>query len=430
MMLVTNTQSEQHVIIIPSPTQQKTSSNQTSSKIKQSVIGRSSGSLQKSLISKESTVTEKTSNITTQTVASTKHQLSSLSGKTLVTSGGQILGTHLSRSVKPDGKLKRPLQAQHKLISKHSPGSDSSGVQRTVITKNPQKHLVKRFQGTDEALLEQQVAEQTQAINGATAKSYSQDSSLKCRTFTKKSHFQKSDTAKQNLMDELQKNTSSMVGTSKTNIPPLAPISPTKKLDAITQEVIQSPIDDRSNTELKRPPHQLVIQDAHGNQTTITEGQIIALPSDAIDGQPQSYVLVTLDETGNLAPLDNEALMSLDPNLNLGGDVGNMVLQIEQGAPADDNASSKAETSTTSSEMTILSTTNKDELNKKSHTGHGADVSIGNGNRIEDSDINATQTVTVKSNEIEQRSFLLTGNLVDVLNIIEAVREAKKTLKN
>ena len=137
-----------------------------------------------------------------------------------------------------------------------------------------------------------------------------------------------------------------------------------------------------------------------------------------------------MDETGKLVQLDNETVKSLYINSNFGGDVVNMVPQIEQGAPADDNTSSKAETSTTSSEMTILSTANKDELNKKSHTGHGADVSIGNGNRIEDSDINATQTVTVKSNEIEQRSFLLTGNLVDVLNIIEAVREAKKTLKN
>lgn len=50
-----------------------------------------------------------------------------------------------------------------------------------------------------------------------------------------------------------------------------------------------------------------------------------------MDGQPQSYMLVTVDESGNLTPLNNDALMSLDPSLGAGGDINNMVLQVDQG---------------------------------------------------------------------------------------------------
>lgn len=95
---------------------------------------------------------------------------------------------------------------------------------------------------------------------------------------------------------------------------------------------------------------QVVIQDGLGNLTTVTVGQILgkfvfyflynesqttlvftAIPSETVDGQPQSYMLVTVDESGNLTPLNNDALMSLDPSLGLGGDINNVVLQVDQG---------------------------------------------------------------------------------------------------
>lgn len=110
-------------------------------------------------------------------------------------------------------------------------------------------------------------------------------------------------------------------------------------------------------TESKRaesPVRQVVIQDGLGNLTTVTVGQILgkfvcyflfcrqcnesqttllftAIPSETVDGQPQSYMLVTVDESGNLTPLNNDALMSLDPSLGLGGDINNVVLQVDQG---------------------------------------------------------------------------------------------------
>lgn len=57
---------------------------------------------------------------------------------------------------------------------------------------------------------------------------------------------------------------------------------------------------------------------------------ISAIPSETVDGQPQSYMLVTVDESGNLTPLNNDALMSLDPSLGVGGDINNVVLQVDQ----------------------------------------------------------------------------------------------------
>lgn len=138
-----------------------------------------------------------------------------------------------------------------------------------------------------------------------------------------------------------------------TSLPPLAPIS-TVNPDLVLQKQQQQPQHQQepqqtvvsSKEEVKpaetatepsaaqKPLHQLILQDSQGNQTMITEGQIVAIPTEATDGQPQSYMLVTLDETGNLVPLNDDALHSLDSNLNLGGDLSNMVLQFNDGSTA------------------------------------------------------------------------------------------------
>lgn len=167
-----------------------------------------------------------------------------------------------------------------------------------------------------DALLEQQVAEQLQAINKASEKQMiTKPQQIKPETSTK-FPLKKSYVKKQNPLVEKQK------AQVNTQVPSLAPLSPAKKIEIKTEEVKSEP---------QKQPQCYVIQDAQGNQTTITEGQILAIPSETVDGQPQSYMLVTVDETGNLKPLNNETLMTLDPNLNLGGDLNNMVLQIEQG---------------------------------------------------------------------------------------------------
>lgn len=144
------------------------------------------------------------------------------------------------------------------------------------------------------------------------------------------------------------------------SVPPLAPIS-TPKPDVVLQkqqpqqqqQKVVSAKDEVKPAETateapaaqQKSLHQLILQDSQGNQTMITEGQIVAIPTEATDSQPQSYMLVTLDETGNLVPLNDDALHSLDSNLNLGGDLSNMVFQFNDGSTA--SSGSLKETATT-----------------------------------------------------------------------------------
>ncbi|EEZ97549.2 titin [Tribolium castaneum] len=180
--------------------------------------------------------------------------------------------------------------------------------QKTILIKNQHGQTVRKIQGTDDALLDKQVAEQIEAIKASGVLQQKQNTTATPKTVTT------TPTVRRSYVKKIE----SSPKKTEPAVPPLAPISPKK------------PESESKDNKPDRALHQLVIQDAMGNQTTITEGQILALPSETIDGQPQSYMLVTLDESGNLTPLNNEALLSLDPNLGLGGDLGNTVLQIDQ----------------------------------------------------------------------------------------------------
>ncbi|XP_044262220.1 titin-like [Tribolium madens] len=218
-------------------------------------------------------------------------------------------------------QLKKPIGRKIQMQSQKVPIKPPPLQQKTILIKNQHGQTVRKIQGTDDALLDKQVAEQIEAIKASGVLQQKQEIlNYKNKTSTvRRSYVKKIDSPK------------------KTEpVPPLAPISP-KKPEVEKQQEGKS-------------LHQLVIQDAMGNQTTITEGQILALPSETIDGQPQSYMLVTLDESGNLTPLNNEALLSLDPNLGLGGDLGNTVLQIDQ-SEGITTTTTAATTTTTQSEV-------------------------------------------------------------------------------
>ncbi|CAH1959657.1 unnamed protein product [Acanthoscelides obtectus] len=195
---------------------------------------------------------------------------------------------------------------------------------KTMFLKTPHSQTARKNQGTDEEL-DKQVAEQLEAIRASSGK------------FTTKQQLPKTSETKASSQKP-----SKRLNARKSETKAKLPVSQINKVDSC---VAPSPVVSTAKSEIGtatisrtkeesqpcRPLNQLVIQDAMGNQTTITEGQILALPSETVDGQPQSYMLVTLDESGNLTPLNNEALMSLDPNLGLAGDLSNMVLQIDQG---------------------------------------------------------------------------------------------------
>ncbi|KAJ8966417.1 hypothetical protein NQ317_013342 [Molorchus minor] len=244
IMIVTNQQGQQQRLLL-TPAQQKMLGYQTQKTTRTVVKGNI---IQKSVLAtKSSTIIEP-----------------GTSG--IISKGSSLVGQKVILS-----RLLRVLPKKvHPMSQKMLSGVTTGKTQKTILIKNQHGHTVRKIQGTDDELLDKQVAEQLEAI--------------------------------------------------KAKVKPPPP--------AVVQQQEVKPAQDR-------PLNQLVIQDAVGNQTTITEGQILALPSETVDGQPQSYMLVTLDESGNLTPLNNEALMSLDPNLGLGGDLSNMVLQIDQSALAD-----------------------------------------------------------------------------------------------
>ncbi|GJQ77649.1 hypothetical protein Trydic_g12777 [Trypoxylus dichotomus] len=249
---------------------------------------------------------QKGANIISQTIVNSKGQITTLANQSLIGARNQQIVTaavaQQSRNIKLDPiKMKRTQQRVSLANEITKPGT--SGQHRTIIIKNPQGQTVKKIQGTDDALLDQQVAEQLQAISRASANQQLKELSPRTtsKAAIKKPYAKRQESIKQSTFTKTITQT-----TKNVSVPPLAPISPTKKITETahyTPATGEIPVVEGKLEETKRPPHQLVIQDAQ----------------------------VTLDETGNLTPLNSEALMSLDPNLNLTSDLGNMVLQIDQG---------------------------------------------------------------------------------------------------
>ncbi|XP_012281317.1 mucin-17 isoform X2 [Orussus abietinus] len=130
---------------------------------------------------------------------------------------------------------------------------------------------------------------------------------------------------------------------SQLPLPPLEPIEPEKKAE-IFEDVVPK--------EEFKPETHLVETSNEANSEKIDEPkvtaqpQIMALPTESSDGT-QTYVLVTIDDQGQIQPLDNNTLMSLegttqnpdgtrtlyiDPSsLGETGGIDNIVLQFDNG---------------------------------------------------------------------------------------------------
>lgn len=125
-------------------------------------------------------------------------------------------------------------------------------------------------------------------------------------------------------------------------LPPLEPIDADKKAKTNIQPVDSAqkkPID-------KFQPEKSADSEKMEEAKVVTQPQIMALPTESSDGT-QTYVLVTIDEQGQIQPLDNNALMSLegttqnpdgtrtlyiDPSsLGETGTLDNIVLQFDNG---------------------------------------------------------------------------------------------------
>ncbi|CAL7944949.1 unnamed protein product [Xylocopa violacea] len=163
------------------------------------------------------------------------------------------------------------------------------------------------------------------------------------------------------------------------SLPPLEPIEPERKskVENVLVESIQKEqpkmekfnVDNSSETEKIEEPK------------ITTQPQIMALPTESSDGT-QTYVLVTIDEQGQIQPLDNNTLMSLegttqnadgtrtlyiDPSsLGEAGTLDNIVLQFDNGVLPSIQTSATEPTQTIISESfptsEVIQTSNQDIL--------------------------------------------------------------------
>lgn len=246
---------------------------------------------------------------------------SSLLGQKIVATTSQFLST--TSTSKPIKSVIKSRLAQNQKPSI----STSSKSAKTILITNKHGQTIKKIATTEDDI-DKQVAEQLEAIKASSGMQFGTQPKPEIvnNKATPRLPIRKPHSKKQ---EPKAKSTPPLVHADLSTPPPLVTASK-KSLPALAET--KKTVKEEPKLQPERPLNQLVIQDALGNQTTITEGQILAIPSETVDGQPQSYMLVTLDQAGNLTPLNNEALMSLDPNLGLGGDLSNMVLQIDQGS--------------------------------------------------------------------------------------------------
>ncbi|XP_020292350.1 mucin-17-like [Pseudomyrmex gracilis] len=157
---------------------------------------------------------------------------------------------------------------------------------------------------------------------------------------------QTSSKAQKNLMNVPMNSMSTVTTTASiattVPLPPLEPIDADKKAKTNVQ-----PVDSAQKKQIEKfQPEKSADTEKVEETKVVTQPQIMALPTESSDGT-QTYVLVTIDEQGQIQPLDNNALMSLegttqnpdgtrtlyiDPSsLGETGTLDNIVLQFDNG---------------------------------------------------------------------------------------------------
>ncbi|XP_043262942.1 uncharacterized threonine-rich GPI-anchored glycoprotein PJ4664.02-like isoform X1 [Colletes gigas] len=163
------------------------------------------------------------------------------------------------------------------------------------------------------------------------------------------------------------------------SLPPLEPIEPDRKLkvESVVAETVQKEQLKVEKYNIEKGSEIEKIEEPK----IATQPQIMALPTESSDGT-QTYVLVTIDEQGQIQPLDNNTLMSLegttqnpdgtrtlyiDPSsLGEAGTLDNIVLQFDSGVLPSIQSSVTEPTQTIISESfptsEVIQTSNQDIL--------------------------------------------------------------------
>ncbi|CAL1678062.1 unnamed protein product [Lasius platythorax] len=254
-------------------------------------------------------------------------------------SGAQQTVTMVTQQVQPKGK--------------------TASVQKVIIprtgrqTKTQQKFVVQKMQEPAVSTMQsihakQTIAATTSANVPIAARTVAQSKQATPTTPSKsstKSHA--SSKAQKNVLNIAMNSISTV--TTNANIvttmalPPLEPIDAEKKVKTDLVDTVQ-----KEQGKVEKIPTEKSSGDAERAEETkvAAQPQIMALPTESNDGT-QTYVLVTIDEQGQIQPLDNNALMSLegttqnpdgtrtlyiDPSsLGEAGTLENIVLQFDNG---------------------------------------------------------------------------------------------------
>ncbi|XP_012268768.2 mucin-17-like [Athalia rosae] len=286
--------------------------------------------------------------------------------------------TVLSQAQQVKGKvLSSSPQSVQKVVIPRTPGRQQKSQQKIVVQKLQDSSL----QGSTSKLgtnisNASKTLQQSRQISGS--------SSPATKASTKSYAGVKSGQQKRNLLNAALNSISSPT--------PAAAVTKPLTLPNIEQTDPEKKPKGRVTIEEAIPPEEPKAEPATLEQVTPIAGkieepkvaaqpQIMALPTDSGDGT-QTYVLVTIDEQGQIQPLDNNTLMSLegttqnpdgtrtlyiDPSsLGEAGTLDNIVLQFDNGCVSNlpSNVSEPTQTAITESfpSSEIIQTSNQDIL--------------------------------------------------------------------
>nr|XP_033323788.1 mucin-3A-like [Megalopta genalis]XP_033323789.1 mucin-3A-like [Megalopta genalis]XP_033323790.1 mucin-3A-like [Megalopta genalis]XP_033323791.1 mucin-3A-like [Megalopta genalis]XP_033323792.1 mucin-3A-like [Megalopta genalis] len=258
-------------------------------------------------------------------------------------------------------------------------GGRQSKTQQKIVVQKVQEPTITAVQNIQ---TKQNVAGSLAGVPGMSKMTQQKHSVTPTKSSTKGHAISKSTQQQKNLLN-IAMNSAATANVSTTlpaslSLPPLEPIEPEKKLkmETILSETIQKePKGDKFSIEKVGEAEKL------DESKITTQPQIMALPTESSDGT-QTYVLVTIDEQGQIQPLDNNALMSLegttqnpdgtrtlyiDPSsLGEAGTLDNIVLQFDNGVLPNIQTSSTEPTQTIISESfptsEVIQTSNQDIL--------------------------------------------------------------------
>lgn len=279
-------------------------------------------------------------------------------------------------------------QVQQKGKSVSSPNAQKVLIPRSGgrHSRNQQKIVVQKMQEATPAQNIQPKQNITHTALPNISKTVTQHKHTSTNTMasksTVKSHMTNKGTQKNLLNIAMNSASGTNVNTNLSatlSLPPLEPIEPEKKLK-MDNKIIENVQKDQTKGEKTHSEKGTEMEKMDEPKVT-TQPQIMALPTESSDGT-QTYVLVTIDEQGQIQPLDNNTLMSLegttqnpdgtrtlyiDPSsLGEAGTLDNIVLQFDNGVLPNVATSTNEPSQTIMSESfhtsEIIQTSNQDIL--------------------------------------------------------------------